>query len=106
MHFFRKCIFLPKKAPASKKAPAKKAEPKEASPEPSPEASPEPSPPKAAPAKKAASPKKVITIKNVCTSVHFWVFGALWCPETLKWAYLGNQLSLRDEPKNTFYRRR
>ena len=43
---------------------------------------------------------------NVCTSVHFWVFGALWCPETLKWAYLGNQLSVRDEPKNTFYRRR
>ena len=45
-------------------------------------------------------------IKNLCTSVHFWVFGALWCPETLKWAYLGNQLSVRDEPKNTFYRRR
>ena len=42
----------------------------------------------------------------MCTSVHFWVFGALWCPETLKRAYLGNQLSVRDEPKNTFYRRR
>ncbi len=36
----------------------------------------------------------------------FWVFGARWCPETLKWAYLGNQLSVRDEPKNTFFRQR
>ncbi len=26
--------------------------------------------------------------------------------ETLKWAYLSNQLSVRDEPKNTPYRRR
>ncbi len=36
----------------------------------------------------------------------FWVFAARWCPETLKWAHLSNQLSVRDEPKNTFYRRR
>ena len=27
-------------------------------------------------------------------------------PETLKQAYLGNQLSVRDEPKNTLYMRR
>ncbi len=39
----------------------------------------------------------------LCT---FLIFAALWCPETLKWAYLGNQLSARDEPKSTVYRRR
>jgi hypothetical protein len=40
--------------------------------------------------------------------VCFMHFGALYVmfPETLKQAYLSNQLSVRDEPKNTLYRRR